>query len=95
MEVDVPEKRLIKNPSVVCTEMEDGGVLLDLDTTSYYSLNSTGLEIWNLMDQYPTVEAIARQLTVQYEVDLAHATESTERVVGNLVRENLVHDEAR
>ncbi len=91
----MPEKRLIKNPSVVCTEMEDGGVLLDLDTTSYYSLNSTGLEIWNLIDQYPTVEAIARQLTVQYEVDLAHATESTERVVGNLVRENLVHDEAR
>lgn len=91
----MPEKRLIKNPSVVCTEMEDGGVLLDLDTTSYYSLNSTGLEIWTLMDQYPTVEAIARQLTVQYEVDLAHATESTERIVGNLVREHLVHDEAR
>jgi hypothetical protein len=88
------EKRLTQNPSVVCTEMDDGAVLLDLDTTCYYSLNRTGLEIWSLMREYPTVEGIARQLAAEYEIDLARATASTERVVRDLVREKLVQDVA-
>jgi Coenzyme PQQ synthesis protein D (PqqD) len=94
MEAAMQEKRLAKNPSVVCTEMDGGAVLLDLDTTCYYSLNQTGLEIWSLLDQCPTVEAIARRLAAEYEIDFARATASTERIVSELARENLVHGDA-
>ena len=38
------------HPSVVCTVIEDGGVLLHLDTKFYYSLNRTGLAVWSLLE---------------------------------------------
>jgi Coenzyme PQQ synthesis protein D (PqqD) len=56
-------------------------------------LNRTGLEILESMDQYPAIEAIARQLPVQYEADLPHATASTERIVRKLVDERLIYEE--
>lgn len=34
------------DPSVVCTVLEEGGVLLHLETKYYYSLNRTGLAYW-------------------------------------------------
>lgn len=39
-------KSLCPNPSVVCTVLEEGGVLLHLETKYYYSLNRTGLAFW-------------------------------------------------
>lgn len=36
--------------SVVCTVIEDGAVLLHLDTKFYYSLNRTGLAVWSLLE---------------------------------------------
>jgi len=38
------------HPSVVCTVIDDGGVLLHLDTKFYYSLNATGLAVWDLLE---------------------------------------------
>ncbi|HEX7877969.1 MAG TPA: PqqD family protein [Candidatus Eisenbacteria bacterium] len=38
------------HPSVVCTVIDDGGVLLHLDTKFYYSLNATALVVWDLLE---------------------------------------------
>ena len=38
--------RLEPHPSVVCTVLEEGGVLLHLETKYYYSLNRTALALW-------------------------------------------------
>lgn len=38
--------RLEAHPSVVCTVLEEGGVLLHLETKYYYSLNRTALALW-------------------------------------------------
>jgi hypothetical protein len=38
------------HPSVVCTVIDDGGVLLHLDTKYYYSLNASGLRVWDLLE---------------------------------------------
>ena len=48
--------RVIRNPAVVCTDLDDGAVLLDLDTTAYYSLNRTAVGIWKLIGDQPMVE---------------------------------------
>ncbi len=42
--------RMQSHPSVVCTVLEDGGVLLNLETKFYYSLNRTGLLLWTLIE---------------------------------------------
>jgi hypothetical protein len=83
-------RRLVKNPAVVCTEMDDGAVLLDLETTAYYSLNRTALGIWKLLDQEPTVEGIAARVTERYRVGQEQALTSVRRLVATLEGEKLL-----
>src|SRR5690349_18552070 len=44
-------ERLTTNPEVVCAVLEDGAVLLNLESRTYYSLNGVGLEVWQLLDR--------------------------------------------
>jgi hypothetical protein len=86
--------RLVKNPAVVSTQLEDGGVLLDLETTAYFSLNRTAFTIWNLMDDAPAVDQIATRMTAEFEIDYDHALASAQRVVDTLERERLIRLES-
>jgi hypothetical protein len=82
--------RLVKNPAVVCTDMDDGGVLLDLHTTAYYSVNRTALRIWTLMDDIPTVPEIAERLSSEFVINYDEALASATRLVSVLEKERLV-----
>lgn len=79
-----------KNPSVVCTELDDGGILLDLDTKYYYTLNQTGLRLWQIMDEKKSSSEIARQITNEYEVEEKNALESVLKLIKKLEKENLI-----
>ncbi len=58
---------LSKHPEVVCTELEEGAVLLNLETRSYYSLDRVGLDIWNLIDSVDGAAELADRLVQSYE----------------------------
>ncbi|MEW6570520.1 MAG: PqqD family protein [Nitrospirota bacterium] len=79
-----------KNPSVLCTELDDGGVLLNLDTKYYYTLNSTGLRIWQIMDELKDPLEIAQKLVIEYEVDKEKAMASVARLLEMLEQEKLI-----
>jgi hypothetical protein len=81
---------LARNPDVVCTELEDGAVLLNMDTRLYYSLNEVGLELWNLVEVADGFQDVAKMLTSTFEVDEAAAEEAASRFVQELEREQLV-----
>ena len=89
----MPASRLVKNPSVVCTDMDEGGVLLDLESTAYYSLNRSALRIWNLIDEAPTLDQLAARMTAEFEVDHERALQSVQRIVTMLESERLVRTE--
>jgi hypothetical protein len=74
--------------------MDGDGVLLDLDTAAYYSLNRTALRIWNLIDETPMVEDIARRMTTEFAVDYDHALGSARRVISTLEQERLIRIES-
>jgi len=59
--------RLARNPDVECTELADGAVLLNMETRLYYSLNQTGLELWNATDGANGPEQVAKRLTEAFE----------------------------
>jgi Coenzyme PQQ synthesis protein D (PqqD) len=88
------EGRMIKNPAVVCTEMDDGGVLLDLETTAYYSLNRTALRIWNLIDDSASIDEIATRMSTEFVVDYDHALTSAKHLVATLEQERLLRVES-
>lgn len=79
-----------KNPSVLCTELDDGAILLDLDTKYYYTLNSTGLRIWQIMDELKDPLEIALRLVIEYEINKEKAMATVIRLMEELEQEKLI-----
>lgn len=53
---------LSRSAEVVCTELEEGAVLLDMGSRTYFSLNATGLAVWNLIDAAGSREELLASL---------------------------------
>ncbi len=79
-----------KNPAVVCTELDEGAILLNLNTKYYYNLNETGLRIWQFLSELSDGSEIADKIVEEYEVDKDRAVESVRRIIGELYKEGLV-----
>jgi hypothetical protein len=61
--------RLDVNPDVVCSPLDDGGVLLDLRTKQYFALNATGLFVWQLLEDGGSLEALGAALVASGVAD--------------------------
>ncbi len=78
------------DPDVVCTRLESGEtVLLHLGTTTYFSLNETGSQIWQLMSEGSTLGEISRQLESEFDVAPERAQQSVMNLTDELVHEKL------
>ena len=67
---------------VVFTDFEGGeGVLVDLNTKRYYTLNETAALIWRALERGDGAEEIVRQLVEAYEVTPEHAAASLEKTL--------------
>ncbi len=82
--------RLARNPEVVATELEDGAVLLNMESRLYYSLNDTGLELWRSLESAERQEDLTKLLLQRYDVDEEPAQRSISRFVEELQQEGLV-----
>ena len=88
MDLNQPVK---PNPEVVCTEV--GGkeaVLLHLDTKKYYSLNQTGLCIWQLLSKGQTPAEVIGQIQTEFDVTPEKARESVINLMNELSSEKLI-----
>ena len=87
------EKKLLPNPSVVFTDLEDGSaVLLDLDSKFYYSLNETGCLMWKVFEKNGSSDTgkLIEALMSEYDVEEAQAVGDVEEFLGSLAKEGLV-----
>lgn len=80
---------VMKHDEVVYTDLEEGAVLLHLETRFYYSLNEVGQSIWRLLDSAESLEDMLRRLEEEYEVDRQLAEESVSKFLQELEREQL------
>lgn len=51
------------------TELDDGLVIMDVDSGEFHTLKGTGLAIWRLIDGTHSERAIADALQASYDVD--------------------------
>ncbi|MBI3606557.1 MAG: PqqD family protein [Nitrospirae bacterium] len=85
------DQKMRPHPEVVDTEFESGeGVLLHLESKTYYSLNLTGMRIWRGLKQGLTLKEISHNLQTEFEVDEERAESSVLTVVGELSQQNLL-----
>ena len=76
---------------VVFTELENKeAVLLHLGTKMYYSLNETGLRIWQMLSSGLTLGEISKGLEGEFDVTPEKAKESVINLIGELITEKLV-----
>lgn len=82
---------LTPHPDVIHTKLVSGEVvLLHLKTEQYFSLNETGSQIWELLDNRLSLEQIAEEVQNQFEVTAGQALKSVAELAEQLVAQGLV-----
>jgi len=76
--------------SVVLQPTETGAVLMDQATGDCFELNHVGAEIWKLLSEGATADAIAAKLSASYDVSQAVAATDVEALVKRLAQHGLV-----
>ena len=87
------EPRYRASERALLTELGDGtGVLLDLDSKFYFTLNATAIFAWKLLaaGAERSCEQLAAELAQEFEVDAAQARADLDAVLELLRRERLV-----
>jgi len=78
------DRKLRPHPDAVDTELDGNEMaLLHLESKAYFSLNFTGLRIWQGLKQGLSLREISRRLQSEFQVD----AETSDRCVLDLVKE--------
>ncbi len=76
--------------TVLSTELQDEGVLLNLETGEYFGLDGVGMAMWKALGSGRSLEAIRADLLAEYDVDAATLAKDLEELIAKLVERKLV-----
>lgn len=75
---------------VACAQVDDGAVILHMGTKRYFSLNETGAEIWQLLEDDVAITDIPQRLHERYDVSLDEARASVAELITTLAAQGLL-----
>lgn len=86
------EERYRIRRNAVFAELGDGtGVVLDLDSKAYFTLNTTGVFVWKELASEPRgLDDLAERLRDEFEVEAAKARSDVAELIRQLGAEALV-----
>ncbi len=85
------QSRLRPNEEEVAGKVMDGeAIIINLSNGVYYSMDKVGGLIWELIDGRYSLEEMVTALCARYDVSAEKAKSDVERLLGELVQENLV-----
>jgi len=89
---DAYARNLKTHPKCLLTELEDGtGVVLNLETKFYHTLNSTAVSLWKAIERgVNTQQALANELVVEFEVDEETALADVALALGEFEHQGLL-----
>ena len=83
--------RLRVNTERVAAKVIDGeAIIINLANGRYYSMTGTGALVWSLLAGGATIESVADSLAARYDVDAAACRADVERLVDELLVEELL-----
>lgn len=84
-------QHITPDPEVIVTELEGKeAVLLHLGTKMYFTLNETGLRIWQMLSRGLIPEEISKRISGEFDVSPEKAKESVLNLIHELIQEKLV-----
>ena len=75
---------------VVSRNLQGEVVLLNLKTGSYYSLDSTGTKMWELIQEYKSFEKVLELLLKEYDISEAQCREDLLNFISTLEEKELI-----
>ena len=81
---------IAKSSDVVETVLEDGAILLNLETKFYYSLNNTGYKIWQLIDNVNSSQELIENILSDYDSQQSEINENVSDFLKELEEQKLV-----
>ena len=93
---NVSEPALVLHPKCLLTELDDGtGVVLNLESKFYHTLNATAVALWRGIEQGIAGErALARLLVSQFEVEETQALRDVKAALLEFEREGFLPQSA-
>lgn len=79
-----------KSKQLIVRCIDGETVLLDLNTGIYYSLESVGGRIWDMIDGRRTVSEIAGLVAGEYDVTAQEASSDLRELFSDLIQEGLI-----
>jgi len=73
--------RAFATPRVLCKDLGDEAILLDLETETYFGLNAAGSRLWTLLTTAHTIREALAIMLEEYDV----APDELERDMGMLI----------
>ena|SRR6187401_953216 len=82
------------SPNQVHSRVGDDLVILDLDSSLYYSLDPVGARVFELLERPTRLDAVADTIVAEFEVDASTAQRDLLALVGTLIAQKLVEARA-
>ena len=79
-----------KSEKITWRVVEEDGVLLNLDTGYYYTLNEVGRFLWESLDGKKKLSAVHKEILDQYDVDPETVKSDILELIDDLLKEGLV-----
>jgi hypothetical protein len=77
-------------PHAASRRIDDEGVVLDLRTSVYYSLNETARLVWEGLGEGCSIESIVKKLGSEFDENLKQIERDVEAVVKQLRQHELI-----
>ena len=77
-------------PHIVWRRVDQEAVLLDTETSEYYSLNPVSTEIWERLGKGETVGDVALSLSSDFGEDEARVARDAREFISDLLKEGLL-----
>jgi len=84
-----PDSVLKRSPSVPWRSIDRKGILVDMESGHYFSLNSSGQYIWGQLDGARTLLEIAQRMVEEFDVDETTALADCLELAKRLLDEKL------
>ncbi|MFN8579069.1 MAG: lasso peptide biosynthesis PqqD family chaperone [Candidatus Sericytochromatia bacterium] len=81
---------IIKNDSLVASELDDGLVMMSLENSSYYGLDPIGKRVWEILEEKTSVENLISKLIEEYDISKDECQKDILELLNSFAKENLI-----
>lgn len=84
---------LTRSEKVTFQKVAEEAILIHMDTGTYFSLNDTGTEFWEMFDGTRSIRELATAVATKYDVDVEMVISDLLEIVEKLAADDLVIEE--